>query len=42
MTLREVYEKLSLTRERVRQLESQALQKLIHACWRKTSGEIGH
>ena len=28
MTLREVGEKLGLTRERVRQLESQAIQKL--------------
>ena len=29
MTLREVGENLSLTRERVRQLENQALQKLV-------------
>jgi RNA polymerase primary sigma factor len=41
MTLREVGENLGLTRERVRQLESQALQKLIHAL-AETSGEIGN
>ena len=41
MTLREVGENLGLTRERVRQLESQALQKLIHAL-AETSGETGN
>ena len=41
MTLREVGENLGLTRERVRQLESHALQKLMHAL-AETSGEIGN
>jgi RNA polymerase primary sigma factor len=41
MTLREVGENLGLTRERVRQLESQALQKLMHAL-SETSGQIGN
>jgi RNA polymerase primary sigma factor len=41
MTLREVGEKLGLTRERVRQLESQSLQKLMHAL-AETSGQIGN
>jgi RNA polymerase primary sigma factor len=41
MTLREVGENLGLTRERVRQLESQAMQKLIHAL-AGTSGQIGN
>ena len=41
MTLREVGENLGLTRERVRQLESQALQKLMHALT-ETSGQIGN
>jgi RNA polymerase primary sigma factor len=40
MTLREVGENLGLTRERVRQLESQALQKLMHAVV-ETGGQIG-
>ncbi len=39
-TLREVGENLGLTRERVRQLENQALQKLMHALV-QTSGSIG-
>lgn len=39
MTLREVGENLGLTRERVRQLESQALQKLMHAL-AETSGQV--
>jgi RNA polymerase primary sigma factor len=41
MTLREVGENLGLTRERVRQLESQAIQKLMHAL-AGTSGQIGN
>ena len=41
MTLREVGENLGLTRERVRQLESQALQKLMHALV-ETSGQIAN
>jgi RNA polymerase primary sigma factor len=41
MTLREVGENLGLTRERVRQLESQALQKLVHAL-AETGGQIGN
>ena len=40
MTLREVGENLGLTRERVRQLESQALQKLMSAL-AETGGRIG-
>ena len=41
MTLREVGENLGLTRERVRQLESQALQKLMNAL-AETGGRIGN
>jgi RNA polymerase primary sigma factor len=41
MTLREVGENLGLTRERVRQLESQALQKLMHALT-ETGGHAGN
>ena len=40
MTLREVGENLGLTRERVRQLESQALQKLMSAL-AETGGRVG-
>jgi RNA polymerase primary sigma factor len=41
MTLREVGENLGLTRERVRQLESQALQKLM-AALAETGGQVGN
>jgi RNA polymerase primary sigma factor len=41
MTLREVGENLGLTRERVRQLENQALQKLVHAL-AETRAEVGN
>jgi RNA polymerase primary sigma factor len=41
MTLREVGENLGLTRERVRQLENQALQKLMSAL-RETRGQVGN
>jgi RNA polymerase primary sigma factor len=41
MTLREVGENLGLTRERVRQLESHALQKLMHAL-AETGGQIAN
>jgi RNA polymerase primary sigma factor len=41
MTLREVGENLGLTRERVRQLENQALQKLMHAV-SEGAGQIGN
>jgi RNA polymerase primary sigma factor len=41
MTLREVGENLGLTRERVRQLESQALQKLMQALC-ETGGKLGN
>ena len=40
MTLREVGENLGLTRERVRQLESHALQKLMNAL-AETAGHVG-
>jgi RNA polymerase primary sigma factor len=41
MTLREVGENLGLTRERVRQLENQAIQKLTHAL-AETVGQLGN
>ena len=41
MTLREVGENLGLTRERVRQLESQALVKLMTSL-SETGGQVGH
>ena len=41
MTLREVGENLGLTRERVRQLEHQALVKLMEAL-SETGGQVGH
>jgi RNA polymerase primary sigma factor len=41
MTLREVGENLGLTRERVRQLENQALQKLVHSLT-ETSSHINN
>ncbi len=41
MTLREVGDNLGLTRERVRQLENQALQKLMQGL-DEASGEAGH
>src|SRR5271166_5711503 len=41
MTLREVGDNLGLTRERVRQLENQALQKLMQGLV-EASGETGH
>ncbi|MDR3638528.1 MAG: RNA polymerase sigma factor RpoD/SigA [Isosphaeraceae bacterium] len=42
MTLREVGENLGLTRERVRQLESQAILKLMAALNDETGGRIGN
>ena len=42
MTLREVGENLGLTRERVRQLENQALQKLVQGLDETSSETNGH
>ena len=42
MTLREVGDNLGLTRERVRQLENQALQKLMQGLEEANGGRTGH